>query len=76
MKTREANLRAKHEILNKLDDLFDQWTELEAGNIAPQLIGYIDPDLTQEELDMIRKQIGKRIRSIYHLLGFTTGIGE
>tara|TARA_Y100000004_G_scaffold1760_1_gene2229 strand:+ start:1075 stop:1350 length:276 start_codon:yes stop_codon:yes gene_type:complete len=75
MKIREANIKAKHAILDNLDDLFTIWTELEAGNIAPHLKGYIDEDLSQDEIELIRKQMAKRIKSIYHLLGYTTGIG-
>ena len=75
MKISEANLRAKYEILNKLDDLFDQWAELDAESFDTWKITN-ESNMSQEEIDMIRKQIGKRIRSVYHLLGFTTGIGE
>lgn len=74
MKTREANIKAKHAILDNLDNLFTIWTELEAGNIDPHLRGYIDQDLSQDEIELIRKQMAKRIRSVYHLLGYTTGI--
>ncbi len=74
MKTREANIIAKHAILDKLDDLFDQWTGLDAESLDTWKITN-DPDLNQKEIDLIRKQLAKRIKSVYHLLGYTTGIG-
>jgi|TARA_R100000084_G_C4630147_1_gene137956 Holliday junction resolvasome RuvABC ATP-dependent DNA helicase subunit len=76
MKIREANIKAKNAILDNLDNLFSIWTELEERNLRrSETKEYIGQDLSQEEINLIRKQMAKRIKSIYHLLGYTTGIG-
>ena len=76
MKISEANIKAKHAILDNLDNLFSIWTELEARNLRrSETKAYIGQDLSQEEINLIRKQMAKRIKNVYHLLGYTTGIG-
>ena len=66
----KPNEYAKIQILDALDNLEETWEGLKEGEIPAYLVGYIDKDLTQKEIDKINEMMAKRITGIYKYFGF------